>query len=62
MSLVRCTRCPGVTTVHYPIQEIGQLAAARDADLLAGVRPSLAGAGPQLIVRESTRRVGVLTP
>jgi LacI family transcriptional regulator len=46
---------PGLTTVHYPIHEIGQLAARAMLDLLAGERPSLEVPGPQLIVRESTR-------
>jgi LacI family transcriptional regulator len=46
---------PGLTTVHYPILEIGQLAARAMLDLLAGERPSLEAPAPQLIVRESTR-------
>ncbi len=46
---------PGLTTVHYPIHEIGQLAARAMLDLLAGARPSFVVPAPQLIVRESTR-------
>jgi len=46
---------PGLTTVHYPIHEIGQLAARAMLDLLAAERPSLEVPPPQLIVRESTR-------
>jgi len=46
---------PGLTTVHYPIHEIGQLAARAMLELLAGGRPSLDVPAPQLIVRESTR-------
>jgi LacI family transcriptional regulator len=45
---------PGLTTVHYPIHEIGQLAAHAMLSLLAGERPRLEVPAPQLIVREST--------
>jgi LacI family transcriptional regulator len=46
---------PPLTTVHNPIQEIGQLAAAAMLSLLAGERPQLEVPAPQLIPRESTR-------
>jgi LacI family transcriptional regulator len=46
---------PGLTTVHYPIQEIGQLAARAMLGLLADERPSLEVPAPRLVVRESTR-------
>jgi LacI family transcriptional regulator len=45
---------PGLTTVHYPIHEIGQLAARAMLSLLAGEQPRLEVPAPQLIVREST--------
>jgi LacI family transcriptional regulator len=46
---------PGLTTVHYPIHEIGQLAARAMLSLLAGERPSLDVPAPRLVVRDSTR-------
>jgi LacI family transcriptional regulator len=46
---------PPLTTVHYPIQEIGQLAARAMLGLLAGERPVVEVPAPRLIVRESTR-------
>jgi LacI family transcriptional regulator len=45
---------PGLTTVHYPIHEIGQLAARAMLSLLAGERPRFEVPAPRLIVREST--------
>ena len=48
---------PPLTTVHNPIQEIGQLAAAAMLSLLAGDRPQLDVPAPRLIPRESTRAV-----
>jgi LacI family transcriptional regulator len=46
---------PPLTTVHNPIQEIGQLAARAMLGLLAGDRPTVEVPAPRLIVRESTR-------
>jgi LacI family transcriptional regulator len=46
---------PSLTTVHNPIQEIGQLAARAMLGLLAGERPVIEVPAPRLIVRESTR-------
>jgi LacI family transcriptional regulator len=48
---------PPLTTVHNPVQEIGQLAARAMLGLLAGERPSAAVPAPRLVVRESTRAV-----
>jgi LacI family transcriptional regulator len=45
---------PGLTTVYYPIHEIGQLAARAMLNLLAGERPRFEVPAPRLIVREST--------
>jgi LacI family transcriptional regulator len=45
---------PPLTTVHNPIQEIGQLAARAMLTLLAGERPEVEVPAPRLIVREST--------
>ena len=46
---------PPLTTVHHPIQEIGELAARAMLSLLAGERPAVEVPAPRLIVRESTR-------
>jgi len=46
---------PPLTTVHNPIQEIGQLAARAILGLLTGERPGIEVPAPNLIVRESTR-------
>jgi LacI family transcriptional regulator len=46
---------PPLTTVHNPIQEIGQVAARAMLALLAGERPAAEVPAPRLIVRESTR-------
>jgi len=48
-------RVPPLTTVHNPIQEIGQLAARAMLGLLAGERTPVEVPAPRLIVRESTR-------
>lgn len=48
---------PPLTTVHNPIQEIGQLAARAMLALLAGERPVVDVPAPRLVVRESTRRL-----
>lgn len=45
---------PPLTTVHNPIQEIGQLAARAMLALLAGERPAVDVPAPRLVVREST--------
>lgn len=46
---------PGLTTVHYPIHEIGQLAARSMLALLSGEQVLLDVPAPRLVVRESTR-------
>ncbi len=46
---------PPLTTVHNPIQEIGQLAARAMLALLAGERPRIEVPAPRLVARESTR-------
>jgi len=48
---------PPLTTVHNPIQEIGQLAARAMLSLLAGDKPQGEVPAPRLIVRESTRAI-----
>lgn len=50
-------RVPPLTSVHYPIVEIGRLAAEAALALLAGERPRPEVPPPRLIVRESTRAV-----
>lgn len=45
---------PPLTTVHNPIQEVGQLAALAMLGMLAGERPPSEVPPPQLVVREST--------
>jgi LacI family transcriptional regulator len=49
---------PPLTTVHHPIQELGELAARAMLSLLAGERPQVEVPTPRLIVRESTRAAG----
>ncbi len=49
---------PPLTTVHNPIQEIGQLAAQAMLGLLAGEKPAANVPAPRLVVRESTRPPG----
>jgi LacI family transcriptional regulator len=46
---------PPLTTVHNPVQEIGQLAARAMLGLLAGDKPAIQVPAPRLIVRGSTR-------
>jgi LacI family transcriptional regulator len=46
---------PPLTTVHNPVQEIGELSARAILSLIGGQRPSVEVPGPRLIVRESTR-------
>lgn len=46
---------PPLTTVHNPIQEIGELAARAMLSLLAGDKPQGAVPEPRLVARESTR-------
>jgi LacI family transcriptional regulator len=46
---------PPLTTVHYPIQEIGQLAARAMLGLIAGEKPVIDVPAPRVMVRESTR-------
>jgi LacI family transcriptional regulator len=48
---------PPLTTVHHPVQEIGQLAAQAVLQLLAGEASALALPAPRLMVRESTREL-----
>lgn len=45
---------PPLTTVHHPVHELGQLAAAAMLQLLAGQASPLEMPAPRLIVREST--------
>ncbi len=49
---------PPLTTVHYPIAEIGQVAAQALLSLLAGETPAVAVPAPRLVQRESTRALG----
>ena len=49
---------PPLTTVHNPIQEIGELAARAMLALLAGEKARVEVPAPRLIVRESTRALG----
>lgn len=49
---------PPLTTVHNPIQEIGQLAARAMLGLVTGERPAVEVPAPRLVVRESTRPFG----
>jgi LacI family transcriptional regulator len=46
---------PPLTTVHHPIQELGEQAARAILGLLAGERPTIEVPAPRLVVRESTR-------
>jgi LacI family transcriptional regulator len=46
---------PPLSTVHNPVQEIGQLAARAMLSLLSGERPQFEVPAPRLIARESTR-------
>mgnify|MGYP001502789896 CR=1 FL=1 len=46
---------PPLSTIHYPIHEIGHLAAGAMLSLLAGTRPALVVPPPRLVLRESTR-------
>lgn len=46
---------PPLTTVHNPIQEIGELAARAMLSLLSGDKPQGAVPEPRLVARESTR-------
>jgi LacI family transcriptional regulator len=48
---------PPLTTVHHPVQELGQLAAQAMLQLLAGESPTLALPAPRLMVRESSREL-----
>jgi LacI family transcriptional regulator len=48
---------PPLTTVHNPVQEIGQLAARAMLSMVAGERTTIEVPAPRLIVRESTRAV-----
>jgi LacI family transcriptional regulator len=46
---------PPLTTVHQPVQELGQLAAACVLQLLRGERPQGDVPAPRLVLRESTQ-------
>ena len=46
---------PPLSTVHHPVQELGQMAATAMLQLLAGERPTAVLPAPRFIVRESTR-------
>jgi len=46
---------PPLTSVHHPVQELGQLAAAAMLQLLTGETPTVEMPVPRLVVRESSR-------
>ena len=48
---------PPLSTIHQPAYELGQLAATAMLQLLAGKKPTAIVPKPQLIVRESSRRM-----
>ncbi len=48
---------PPLSTVHHPVSELGQLAAAAMLKLLAGEVPELVLPVPRLIARESSRQL-----
>ncbi|MFM2069547.1 MAG: hypothetical protein RLZZ584_4456 [Pseudomonadota bacterium] len=48
---------PPLSTVHQPAYELGRLAASAMLQLLGGNKPAVALPAPQLVVRESTRRL-----
>lgn len=48
---------PPLTTIRQPVYEMGSLAAAAVLDLLRGVTPTAVLPVPQLVPRESTRRL-----
>jgi LacI family transcriptional regulator len=49
---------PPLTTVRQPVHELGRLAALSMLDLLRGTPPGAQMPAPQLVPRESTRRLG----
>jgi LacI family transcriptional regulator len=51
-----------LTTVHHPIQELGELAARTMLRLLAEERPQVDVPTPRLIVRESTSAAAQASP
>ena len=48
---------PPLSTVHHPVQEMGQLAAAAMLKLLAGETPTSTAPAPRFIARESSRQL-----
>jgi LacI family transcriptional regulator len=48
---------PPLTTVRQPVYEMGLLAARAILDMLKGHAPDVKPSGPELVARESTRRV-----
>ena len=48
---------PPLSTVHHPVQEMGQLAAAAMLQLLAGETPTSLPPAPRFIARESSRQL-----
>ena len=48
---------PPLSTVHQPAYELGRLAAAAMLQLLAGQQPTVAMPAPNLVLRESSRRL-----
>jgi LacI family transcriptional regulator len=46
---------PPLTTVHHPVNELGQHAASAMLQLLAGHEPTAVLPAPRLVVRESSR-------
>ena len=50
---------PPLSTVHHPVYELGQIAAAAMLELLAGKVPSAKLPAPRFIARESSRELSV---
>ncbi|MEP6503253.1 MAG: LacI family DNA-binding transcriptional regulator [Betaproteobacteria bacterium] len=48
---------PPLTTIRQPVYEMGLLAARAMLDMLKGQTPDVKPSGPELVARESTRRV-----
>ena len=48
---------PPLTTVRQPVYEMGLLSARAILDMLKGLPPDVTPSGPELVARESTRRV-----
>ena len=48
---------PPLSTIHQPAYELGQIAASAMLQLLSGRQPDVSVPAPQLVVRESSRRL-----